>query len=461
MNIIEKRIVEKVAAVNVDVVPEITSTEYQERLNALRQLMREKGLTHTVIYADREHFSNMEYLTGYDPRFEEAVLIVSQDERPVLVVGNEGFDYSDIVPYDLVRALYSPFSLPGQPIHGSDSLSQIFTRSGITDKAAVGVIGWKLFSQDAHMHVNATDLPLFIHQSLLGIVKAEQSIVNATDIMISNDYGLRHHLDAKELVLAEIAGTKASRKVSRVIASLKEDVSELETSGYFGLDAEPLAVHPIVSFGLRNISLGLASPTPRVLTAGDWVCVGLSYRRANNHRTGLYARQTDQLSSNIISRYDGFFKPYFAALATWYETMRIGITGSEMVEALENLPNGLNQLGIKLNPGHQIHTEEWTNSLFYKGSKSAVRSGMAIQCDIIAGTDGVFAHAEDGILIADEKMREEIKRISPDCWQRIALRRAFMKRELGIHLNDEVLPTSDIQGVYHPCLCGTSVFAKE
>ena len=38
-----------------------------------------RGLTYALIYADREHFANLAYLTNFDPRFEEALLIVSHE----------------------------------------------------------------------------------------------------------------------------------------------------------------------------------------------------------------------------------------------------------------------------------------------------------------------------------------------------------------------------------------------
>ena len=35
--------------------------------------MAEQRLDALVVYADREHFANLLWLTNYDPRFEEAV----------------------------------------------------------------------------------------------------------------------------------------------------------------------------------------------------------------------------------------------------------------------------------------------------------------------------------------------------------------------------------------------------
>ncbi len=45
--------------------------------------MEELKITHTMVYADREHFANLAYLTGFDPRFEESLLIVGTATTPL------------------------------------------------------------------------------------------------------------------------------------------------------------------------------------------------------------------------------------------------------------------------------------------------------------------------------------------------------------------------------------------
>jgi hypothetical protein len=60
--------------------------------------MEERKLTHLVGYGDREHFANLAYLTGFDPRFEESVLIVGPNSKPLLVVGNECESYVGVSP---------------------------------------------------------------------------------------------------------------------------------------------------------------------------------------------------------------------------------------------------------------------------------------------------------------------------------------------------------------------------
>src|SRR5262249_34984592 len=68
--------------------PELPSGRYAERLAALRARMAANaasgrpGWDRLVVYADREHSASMSFLTGFDPRFEEALLIVGPDGDP-------------------------------------------------------------------------------------------------------------------------------------------------------------------------------------------------------------------------------------------------------------------------------------------------------------------------------------------------------------------------------------------
>ena len=65
--------------------PRPPAEEFAARIQAARAAMEPRGLTHLVVYADREHLANLAYLTGFDPRFEEALLILKGDDPPVLV----------------------------------------------------------------------------------------------------------------------------------------------------------------------------------------------------------------------------------------------------------------------------------------------------------------------------------------------------------------------------------------
>ena len=55
--------------------PEIPVSLYEERISRARERATAAGYDALVIYADREHFANLTYLTGYDPRSPVGVVL--------------------------------------------------------------------------------------------------------------------------------------------------------------------------------------------------------------------------------------------------------------------------------------------------------------------------------------------------------------------------------------------------
>ena len=60
--------------------PAIPLATYEARIDAALTRAAEAGYDALLVYGDREHFANLAYLTGYDPRFEEALLILIPGE---------------------------------------------------------------------------------------------------------------------------------------------------------------------------------------------------------------------------------------------------------------------------------------------------------------------------------------------------------------------------------------------
>ncbi|NLF02063.1 MAG: M24 family metallopeptidase, partial [Anaerolineales bacterium] len=137
-------------------------------------------------------------------------------------------------------------------------------------------------------------------------------------------------------------------------------------------------------------------------------------------------------------------------VAEWYDRLRIGAPGGELARLIaERLPH--ERFGIELNPGHLIHLDEWVSSPIYAGSTLPLRSGMAIQVDIIPSSPVYFStRAEDGVVLADRALRQALAAQYPDLWARCQARRAFMADVLGIPLPDEVLPLSNAPGLVPP-----------
>jgi hypothetical protein len=145
--------------------------------------------------------------------------------------------------------------------------------------------------------------------------------------------------------------------------------------------------------------------------------------------------------------------PYFGAIAEWYGALRVGVTGAVLHEIVARRL-GDPFFGIFLNPGHQIHLDEWVSSPIFPGSTIPLRSGMAFQVDIIPATGGPYftTNIEDGIALADGALRDEVASRYPGMWARIGARRAFMAEALGIELHPDVLPFSNLPAYLPPFL---------
>ena len=92
--------------------PELPTALFADRLARLRDRTDAAGYQRLVIYADREHSANLAYLTGFDPRFEEAVLIVGPDGDPAVLVGNECWGTAGAAPLPMRRHRFQDLSLP-------------------------------------------------------------------------------------------------------------------------------------------------------------------------------------------------------------------------------------------------------------------------------------------------------------------------------------------------------------
>ncbi len=214
----------------------------------------------------------------------------------------------------------------------------------------------------------------------------------------------------------------------------------------------PLSCHLMLSSGPRA-RMGLPSPSSRRIEEGDRFTTAYGIWGALNCRAGFVVRDERGLPETIRDYVEKLVAPYYRAIVEWYRTIGIGVEGGELYDVIHRRL-GDPFFGVKLNPGHQIHLDEWVNSPIFAGSKVELRSGMAFQVDVIpaTGTDYFTTNIEDGIALADEALRRELQEKFPEAWGRIEARRRFMKDVLGIDLKPEVLPFSNIPAYLPPFL---------
>jgi Xaa-Pro aminopeptidase len=434
--------------------PELDSAIYTARLARVRERMREQAFDALVVYGDREHFANLHYLTNYDPRFEEAVLIVLPEGVPSLLVGNEGMGYSKIARLAVDRVLYQTFSLPGQPRERVRPLADLLGDRGLRNCRRVGVIGWKMFSAaEFDSPENVLDLPEFIAVALRQAVGADGRVLNATAMLIDPETGLRNVSEAAQLADFEWVATCNSQAVLDGLLALQPGMKESELFTHLSLRGYPMCCHPVCAAGPRVREFGFPSPSEERIQAGDPLFLSCSYQGANCCRFGWVSSGPSTETPWIDDYIARVSIPYFESLLAWYSTLRVGATGDDLHHAVTDIL-GRHGLTVGLNCGHQIGYDEWTHSLVSAGSQQKIRSGMYWQADFFpsAGEKYIGAFAEDGVAVADEKLRDELSARYPAMWKRIQARRQFMIETLGIPIADDVLPFSNIPGAVIPCL---------
>lgn len=441
---------------------ELDKEDYELRIARLVERIREKNLTHMVIYGDREHFSNVEYFTRYDCRFEETLFIVDAEGKKSIIVGNEGLGYSSLIPVEIDRYLYQHFSLQGQPRQKLRLLSDILHDTGITEESRLGIVGIKYFEAgtiDSDPE-QTYDLPQYV---LDAIKKACPNIVNATRELTGVPDGIRMRLyTAREIAWAESVGNRVAAVVQRLLKNMKEGVKEYELAMLAQVGFDPTNTHPLVNFGERSVAIGMGSPSTRELVKGTPGGLCYSLRGNLTSRVSVLAACLDDYQENLKPLFESFYKVYYQAVTAWYETAKIGATGGDLHQAVMELIGG-EAFGVTLNAGHCTATEEWSNAISYEGSGIPLVDGSFMQVDIIAsGSNPVHTGiCEDAVVIAGEGLRAELKEKYPEVYKRIQTRRQIMKEVLGIHLHEDVLPMSNLNGVYYPFLLNTDVvFAK-
>jgi hypothetical protein len=430
--------------------PVLAPEIYRHRLAALRKRAAARGLDVIVIVADREHSANLAWLSGFDPRFEEAILIVRSGPdgvEPAILVGNECWGVAGAAPLSMRRIRFQDLSLPGQPRDRSEPLETILPAEGVAAGVAVGVIGWKGYGNPSKL-----DAPAYLVDALRIGTEPGGSVVNATGIFIDPADGLRTANELEQLAVLEHAACRTSNGVRRLLFNLRPGMTEREAVRLLEWDGTPLSCHLMLTAGARA-TFGLLSPGDRRIEAGDRFTTAFGIWGALNCRAGFVVEDATQLPRGIGDYVERLVAPYFEAVAEWYAALRVGVAGGVLQEIIDRRL-GDPFFGIGLNPGHLIGLDEWVHSPVFRGSTVPLRSGMALQVDIIpaTGTDYFTTNIEDGIALADDELRRAFAAAYPEAWARITRRREFMASQLGIDLHPDVLPFSNLPAYLPPFL---------
>lgn len=434
-----------------DQMPGVGGKEYTNRIIEAHSRITDLGCDVWVVYADRENFANLSFLTGYDPRFESALLVVKDPDKPVLIVGIENMEYSKLSPVRLDRILYQGFGLMGQDRSKSPRLEPLLRDSGIKTGCNVGVVGAKYVDNiECDNPSQWFDVPAFLLDDLTSVVGSRDNLSNVTQVFINPKDGLRSTNSIDQLAAFEFAASHCSQAIRNLLTFVQPGMTEIEAVQEMRLNGLPLSAHLMFSTGHRT-RYGLASPEDRIIEKGDPFMAALGYRGGLTARAGYITESLEELPSESQGYLDELVRPYFDAVVAWYETVGLGVSGGTLMKAVEDVISGA-AFSLFLNPGHLIHLDEWLHSPVYRDSDISLKTGTLIQMDIIPVPSGELhtCNAEDTIAVVGDAGREALREKYPAVWKRILDRRSFMSNVLGIQLKPEVLPFSNMPGCLHP-----------
>ena len=430
--------------------PAIPTAVHEARVAGALARAKAEGLDALIVYGDREHTASMTYLTGYDPRFEEAILILVPGRLPTLLVGNEGMAYATLANGRFETVAFPALSLMGQPRDGMRPLDAELRAAGLAPGMRIGSVGWKGFeADDIGFDSHWLEIPSYLADALRAL-SGPKGVINANHLFMNPRDGLRAINEVEQLACFEFSSTFSSQGLRNVLFNVRPGVSELQAARLMAINALPGCAYPVLSGGERA-RVGLGSPTLRPLQRGEPFFMGYGLWGSMNARGGFLVEDERELPEEIRDYVPKLVAPYFRAVVAWYETIGIGVPGRALYDAVHAII-GDPFFGVKLNPGHLIHIDEWMHSPVKRGSETKFRSGMAVQMDIIPATGAKYfsSNLEDGVALADEPLRAAFAQLYPEAWRRIEGRRKFMIETLGIALKPEVLPFSNIPAYLPP-----------
>ena len=433
-----------------DLPPVFAPAEAEARLAAVRTAMSGAGHQALVVYADREHAANLHWLTGFDPRFEEAVLVVTEGDA-LLLAGNECLAYtvvSPLVASGRVRTgLCASLSLPSQP-RGTRRLWE-WLADIIPAGATVGAVGWKWYGADelppGADPALALDIPAFLADPLRD---RAGRVENATALFMHPGHGLRARVGADDIARLEFSNHMAASALKRMVFALQEGMTDFAAVEAARIGGLPLGCHVTFAMGATP---GLSGPVGDRVRRGVPASFNIAHWGSNICRAGWMARGPGDLPDRAAGYLEAFVFPYTRAMSDWCAMMRPGVAGGAVWAMIhDRLPAAF---GITLNPGHLIGLDEWMSSPICPESGIALASGMAMQMDVIpAHPDWGSTRMEDGYVIADETLREDLTRRHPNVARRCAARAGFMRQVIGMEVPDSLLPLADTCGIIAPWL---------
>ena len=428
----------------------LTDETMESRYHKVMKRMEDENFDVLVVYGDLEHGNNFEYLTGFLPRFEEALLVMHKDGSNYMIMGNENLNKVSSARIKATPIHAPHFSLPNQPMECGKDIAGILSEARIRQGMRIGVVGWKQFTSPSEDNRTLFDVPYYLIDAIKHLAGPDGCIENAVSLFIGEN-GARRTNNVNEIEHYEFGAALAGDCVLAAMDRLDEGVTEIELGNTLNALGQKNSVVTIAAAGKRFVKANLY-PTENTVKAGDTISLTVGYKGGLSSRSGYAVKTPSQLPDSTKDYVEAVVKPYFHAYTVWLEQIHCGMTGGELYNLIEHvMPK--TDYHWSLCPGHLTADEEWLSSPVYNGSSELLASGMLFQIDMIPSVEGYGnTNAESTIALADEALQKQIQSESPALWHRIQSRRDYIKNELGIQLSPDVLPMTSTVAYLRPLL---------
>lgn len=418
----------------------ISSDEYRERIAAAQALFGSAGIDVLVVYGDREHVGDLLFLTGTDPRFEEAIYVLGPTGMGTILLGNENWDQWPAAELGIDVVLFQELSPVGQKRDQPLQLKRVLAEAGIETGVRVGIAGAKpLTSGFVENPQESFAVPSYLVDTVRELAGSRGSVINAEALFLDPETGVRVVSTAHQIAVFEHAASVVSASVAAGLAAIEVGVSGHAVADALFDRGVPHSCHTMVALGPKQ---GLYSANAYRAQLGDAFTIAQGLRGGLSCRAGVIAHSPDDLSAQAREVFPDQVLNYFDVVSTWHETVKVGVTGGEVFAAVDDTRE---LFEFALDPGHQLHFDEFNNTQFIRGNTTKLRSGMMLQCDIIPvmTVPNTYINIEDGVVLADAELRQQLQNEHPQLWERVVLRRAYLTDVIGVTIDESLLPLSN------------------
>jgi Xaa-Pro aminopeptidase len=418
--------------------------------------METRKLDCVLIYGDEKHHENVRYFTGFDPRFESALVVVALGREPIVITGVENQAVFSFTGHLGRSITFSPFSLQGLVEAETSQLKQVLRGAGVRQRDRVGLCGERFFTHEQYLRPETHHfVPHFVWEAVVATVGDAELVVNTTDILTHPVSGLRARKSAWELAVLELANVRAAAGIKAMLAVISAGMTEEEVLAE-GLRAGGIGTfgfQPTVVSGKRSQS-SLLSATAKRLREGEPVSLhygpSIEGYCGNVSRSGLLGGAADLVPSHEWVRLHQTLADTYGALVT---AIKVGAEGGQVYLAVKAALQKAAAFG-DFNAAHLTGMTEWEDTIARDGSEDRFASGHVIQADLHVRrgpSEPVPVRMQDAYALADQQLRAELRALAPEASQRIHGRRRVIL-DANISIDKTVLPLSDLAPFTWPFL---------